>query len=93
MQRVGDEMELSWGDRIQPGAQDAEFIMEDGVARAPVDAVATSLSSAIEWFLEQQQPNSANWVHELEICWTKTGRTSAGNRGPGPEEPRGDSGA
>jgi len=78
VQRMDDELEFSWGDRVQPGASEVAFIVEDGVARAPVDAVATSFSAAVEWFLEQQVSNSARWVHELRACWEKTRRRSAG---------------
>ena len=62
VQRMEDDLEFSWGDRVQPGASAATFLVEDGVARVSVDAVARSLCSAVEWFLERQQANSALWV-------------------------------
>ena len=78
VQRTEDDLEFSWGDRVQPGAGAATFLVEDGVARASVDAVAGSLSSAVEWFLEQQQANPAPWVSELQTRWKDTGQGAAG---------------
>jgi hypothetical protein len=62
LQRIGDDIELSWGDRIQPGAESATFLVEDGVARASVDAVATTFGSAIQWFLEEDQVKHSTWA-------------------------------
>ena len=78
VQRMEDDLEFSWGDRVQPGANAATFLVEDGVARAPVDAVARSLHSAMEWFLERQESNSALWVSELRARWKDTSQSSAG---------------
>lgn len=72
IQRVDDDLEFSWGDRIQPGIHEATFIMDDGVARATVDTVAKSLHSAIEWFVQKQKTNTATWAEELRIHWKKT---------------------
>ena len=78
LQRIEDDLEFSWGDRVQPGAYDATFIVEDGVARVSVDAVATSLFSAVEWFLERQASNSATWVDELRARWGEIRHRPAG---------------
>ncbi len=73
-----DDLEFSWGDRVQPGAGAAVFLVEDGVARASVDAVARPLCSAMEWFLGRQEANSALWVSELRASWKDAGQDSAG---------------
>ena len=78
VQRMEDDVEFSWGDRVQPGADAATFLVEDGVARASADEVAGSLYSAVEWFLERQQVNPASWVSELRACWEDTGQSTAG---------------
>ena len=78
VQRMEDDLEFSWGDRIQPGAEAAAFVVEDGVARASVDAVAKSLHSAAEWFLERQQSNEAEWVLALRAGWEKISHNPAG---------------
>lgn len=78
VQRMEDDLEFSWGDRVQPGAGAATFLVEDGMARASVDAVAMSLCSAVEWFLERQKSNSALWVSELRARWKDTGQSAAG---------------
>ena len=78
VQRTEDDLEFSWGDRVQPGVGAATSLMEDGVARASVDAVAGALSSVVEWFLERQQANPASWVSELQTRWKETGQGAAG---------------
>lgn len=69
-QRVGDEIELSWGDRVQPGAEAATFLVEDGVAHASVDAVATTLSEAMDWFLKQDQVKHSTWAKPISDEWS-----------------------
>ena len=78
VQRMEDDLEFSWGDRGQPGARAASFVVEDGVARASVDAVAESLQSAVQWFLVRQQSNEAQWVHELRARWAEKSQKPAG---------------
>ena len=78
VQRMEDDLEFSWGDRVQPGASAATFLVEDGVARASVDSVARSLCSAVEWFLERRHANSGSWVSELRARWKETGQSTAG---------------
>jgi len=76
IQRICDSLEFSWGDRIQPGADDAIFVMENGVARVSVDAVAESLYSAVNWFLQEHEKNSTAWAEELRLQWAQTIRES-----------------
>ena len=78
VQRMEDELEFSWGDRVQPGAEAARFVVEDGVARASVNAVAESLHSAVTWFLGQQESNPAPWVQRLRAHWEETSHKPAG---------------
>ena len=77
-QRMEDDLEFSWGDRIQPGATAATFVVEDGVARASENAVGESLQSAVQWFLARQQSNEAPWVHRLRTRWAETIEKPAG---------------
>ena len=73
VQRMGDDLEFSWGDRVQPGAMAASFVVEDGLARASVDSVAECLRSALQWFLLQEQFSEAPWMHELRQRWEEMG--------------------
>jgi Zn-dependent peptidase ImmA (M78 family) len=70
LQRIGDDIEFSWGDRVQPGADSAVFLVEDGVARASVDAVATTLSSAMDWFLNQDKIRKSTWAKAIIDQWS-----------------------
>ncbi len=72
IQRIGDNLEFSWGDRVQSGADDAMFVMENGVARASVDAVAESLFSVVNWFLQEHEKNSTEWTENLRFQWRQT---------------------
>ncbi len=71
-QRMEDEIEFSWGDRVQPGADPARFIVEDGIARAPVDVVARTFYDAVEWFCAQEQVCGSEWETELRRQWRET---------------------
>ena len=77
-QRMEDDIELSWGDRVQPGAESAIFVAEDGVARAPVDRVAESLCSAVEWFFEQEKIKESRWADSLAKQWKDISSRPAG---------------
>ena len=68
-QRVGDEVEVSWGDRVQPGGERAAFLVEDGVARAQVDAVAEAFKQAIDWFFDQDGVGTAGWSRSHAESW------------------------
>ena len=71
-QRMEDEIEISWGDRVQPGADAARFIVEDGIAHVPVNAVAQTLRAAVEWFSAQEQVRASEWGTELTSRWNET---------------------
>ena len=71
-QRMEDEIEISWGQRVQPGADAARFIVEDGIAHAPVNVVAQTLHDAVDWFAAQRQVRASEWGTELTSRWTET---------------------
>ena len=77
-QRMEDEIEISWGDRIQPGADAATSLVEDGVARASVDRVAQALYDAVNWFLAQEEVRASEWGGELTDQWNEMRRQPAG---------------
>lgn len=68
-QRVGDEIELSWGDRIQPGGEGVTFMVEDGAARAHVDDVANAFAQAIDWFFDQSAIKTSRWASTHAEAW------------------------
>ena len=68
-QRVGDELELSWGDRLQPGGEAATFLVEDGVARVSVDEVGQALLAAIDWFFAQSTIANTPWSGTVAETW------------------------
>lgn len=70
-QRMEDEIEMSWGNRIQPGAEAAMFMAEGGIARVSVNRVAYALAAAIDWFLEPKDSAASKWMSELMDSWTK----------------------
>lgn len=77
-QRIEDEIEISWGDRMQPRADSATFLLEDGVARAMVDDVAETLSEAVNRFLEQEPILDTQWGAELANRWHAQCRSAVG---------------
>ena len=77
-QRMEDEIEISWGDRVQPGADTASFFVEDGLARVTVDEVATALMGAVDWFVEEERICKSEWGTELAKRWNEVRDTAAG---------------
>jgi Zn-dependent peptidase ImmA (M78 family) len=65
VRRVGDDLEFSWGDRPQPGAEDAEFVAEAGRAHVPVSIAASALREAIAWFTSQEALARHPWHRDL----------------------------
>lgn len=77
-QRMEDEIEISWGDRTQPGADDATFIAEDSIARVSADKVAEAFYSAIEWFSKLPEVQQFSWCEVLSREWDKVKSLPAG---------------
>jgi len=65
-QRVGDQVELSWGDRVAPGAEAALFVVEDGAARVDAAAVATALDAALSWFGSHRALQAKPWMAQFK---------------------------
>jgi hypothetical protein len=65
VRRVGDDVEVSWGDRLQPGGEAAQFWIEPGVAHAPVSAAGNALSAALDWFVRQPDFMNRGWLGEV----------------------------
>ena len=68
-QRIEDEIEISWGSRIQPGADAATFIAEDSITRLSVNKVAEAFYSAIEWFSAIPEVQQFSWCKTLSREW------------------------
>ena len=69
-QRIGDEIEFSWGDRVQPGDDATTFVAEDGVTHVSVRDVADALIQAIDWFFEHHTIKNVEWSKEYIKKWT-----------------------
>jgi hypothetical protein len=65
IRRVGDDIEVSWGDRLQPGGEAAQFWIEPGIAHAPVSAVGDALDAALGWFVKQPELANREWFGEV----------------------------
>jgi hypothetical protein len=65
IRRVGDDIEVSWGNRLQPGGEAAQFWIEPGIAHAPVSAVGDALNAALEWFVKQPELANREWFGEV----------------------------
>jgi Zn-dependent peptidase ImmA (M78 family) len=75
MRRVGDDIEFSWGNRLQPGGESAQFWLEPGVAHAPVSAVGDALGGALDWFVNQPDLAGRGWFGAVRQM-IKSGRRS-----------------
>jgi hypothetical protein len=61
MRRVGDDIEVTWGPRWQPGAQAGDFTMEAGTAHASVAAVSSALDGMLGWARDVPQWAACDW--------------------------------
>jgi len=61
LRRVGDDIEVSWGDRWQPGGEAAEYVIEPGVAHCDVADVAWALDAALLWAVNHAALRAHAW--------------------------------
>ena len=66
IRRLGDDVEISWGDRWQPGSDAVQFQLETGVAHSPVKQFADALNEAFQWFLDQKSLRRQPWFSHLK---------------------------
>ncbi|MGH7986309.1 MAG: ImmA/IrrE family metallo-endopeptidase [Candidatus Binataceae bacterium] len=64
LRRVGDDIEVSWGERWQPGGEAAEYVIEPGVTHCDVADVAQALDAALTWAVRQPTLRARAW-HQL----------------------------
>jgi Zn-dependent peptidase ImmA (M78 family) len=64
-QRVGDDIEITWGDRTSVGSESAAFITDSGASRTSVDGIASALDAALRWFVAQPGLRQAPWNAQL----------------------------
>lgn len=62
LRRLGDEIEISWGDRWQPGCDAIQFVAEEASVCVPVSAVADTFNEALIWFAEAAPCGRRPWV-------------------------------
>jgi hypothetical protein len=61
LRRVGDDIEVSWGDRWQPGGEAAEYVIEPGLAHCDVADVAAALDKALVRMVGEQALRPYAW--------------------------------
>lgn len=61
LRRAGDDIEISWGDRVQPGGEAADFCLEPGVLHTTAAAAATAIDGALRWFTAQPALAARPW--------------------------------
>lgn len=80
LRRLGDDIEFSWGDRIQPGGEAVHFHIEPGSFHAPVLKVAQALDGALHWFRDQpsllQRPWYAGVAERIDARTAEPSRTA-----------------
>ncbi|MBI5162750.1 MAG: ImmA/IrrE family metallo-endopeptidase [Magnetospirillum sp.] len=70
LRRLEDTIEISWGDRVQPGGDAVSFRLETGVAHPPVEAVAEALDRALEWAVLQPALQDRPWFPDFSQAVT-----------------------
>lgn len=95
LRRVGDDIEFGWGNRWQPGAEAADYIVEPGVAHCSVADVVQALDGALAWANGQNALRVHPWHQAFHrdvtarpspatadacLAWYLDGQGSAGQR-------------
>jgi Zn-dependent peptidase ImmA (M78 family) len=65
IRRLGDDLEISWGHRTQPGADGVYFVAEPGRSQIPVESAVEAFNQAIGWFLDQSDWYDYAWFQLL----------------------------
>jgi Zn-dependent peptidase ImmA (M78 family) len=73
LRRVGDDIEISWGERLTPGGEAATFAAEGGVAHVAVADAAKPIEDALQWFLHRPVLSVKPWMTPLR----KAGKSRA----------------
>lgn len=73
IRRLGDDIEVSWGDRWQPGGEAAQFVLDEGCAYPSAAAASQALDEALRWFLAR--PELIHWPWMAEIRTAVDSRT------------------
>lgn len=76
-QRTGDDIEISWGDRVLLGAESVDFLVEPGGAHASVQSVASVLDDVLSWFLKQPELAQFPWYAQLRELVAKRNKEDA----------------
>jgi hypothetical protein len=65
LRRLGDDIEVSWGDRWPPGGEAASYIIEPGVAHCDVADVATALDDVLTQMVNEQAWRGYAWHQQF----------------------------
>jgi hypothetical protein len=61
LRRMGDDIEISWGDRWQPGGEAAEYVIEPGITHCDVADVADGLDRVLLRFANDENLHVHAW--------------------------------
>ena len=61
LRRLGDDIEISWGERQQPGGEAAEYVIEPGVAHVAAVDAAAALNEALMDAVSVQEWRGYEW--------------------------------
>ena len=65
LRRLGDDIEVSWGDRWQPGGEAADYIIEPGVAHCDVADVAAALDGVLTQMVKEPRWRGHAWHQQF----------------------------
>ncbi len=93
LRRIDDDIEISWGNRPQPGGEDARFPLERGEVDVPVAVVGPVLDQVLLWAVAQPALVGQPWFDAFRttvlarteatarrswICWNLDGTPDPG---------------
>ena len=61
LRRIGDDIEVSWGDRLQPGGDAADYVIDPGEAHCDVTDVAGAFDGLLLRFAKEPRFEAYRW--------------------------------
>jgi Zn-dependent peptidase ImmA (M78 family) len=65
LRRVGDDLEVSWGDRWQPGSEAADYVIDPGVAHCDVADAASALDRFLIRMVNEPAWHRHAWLKQV----------------------------
>lgn len=68
LRRLGDDLEIAWGDRVEAGGEHVTYLAEPAAATVPVADAAAALDGFLLWFVGRHALAARPWLPGLRTA-------------------------